>query len=219
MDRQQYLIEIIRQLSNTKHYKPISNSIRSLTQIQLWTIIQTLYNKKYISAKQKYFLFGLNDPRPRHFYLLPKIHKDPLTWTTPFEVPPGRPLVSDCNSATYNISNCIDHFLSPLANKHPSCLKDTYHFLSIIRPMAVPTHSVLFTIDVDSLYTNIQTEARLRATASVFTKYPDNTRPDQYILQILEICLNNNDFTFNNNHYFQVSGPKICTILCQHLHE
>lgn len=45
------------------------------------------------------------DPcRPRYSYLLPKIHKALETWTIPFEVPPGQPIVSDCNSCSYNIS-------------------------------------------------------------------------------------------------------------------
>jgi len=58
--------------------------------------------------------------RDRHFYLLPKIHKDPHTWTIPYEVPPGRSIVSDC--ASYHISNYIEHFLSPLSTKHPNCI-------------------------------------------------------------------------------------------------
>lgn len=155
MDRQQYVLEANRQLANTNHYKPIPQSIQLQTQNQLRAITQSLYNKKYITAKQKNFLFGPDNPRPRQFYLLPKIYKDPNTWTIPFEVPPSRPIVSDCNRATYNISQYIEHYLSPLSIKQPSYLKDTYHFLDKIRPMAVPVHSHLFTIDIDSLYTNI----------------------------------------------------------------
>ena len=76
--------------------------------------------KKIITSKQKDFLYGPDNPRDRHFYLLPKIHKDPHTWTIPYEVPPGRSIVSDCNSASYHISNYIEHFLGPLSTKHPS---------------------------------------------------------------------------------------------------
>ncbi|KAF3857506.1 hypothetical protein F7725_009365 [Dissostichus mawsoni] len=157
--------------------------------------IQSLYQLKFINAKQKDFLFGPNDPR--HLYLLPKIHKDPSTWTIPYEVPPGRPIVSDCNSTSNNISQYIEHHLGPLSNKHPSYVTDTYHFLKIIRPMTVPTQSYLFTND--SLYTNIDTKLGLRAVSSIFTAHPDPTRPDAQLPPDPW-----------NSH-----GPTICTILGQ----
>lgn len=72
--------------------------------------------------------------------------------------------------------------------------------------MAVPTHTQLFTIDVDSLYTNISTPLGLDKIKSIFSKYPDSTRPDTELLQLLTICLNNNDFSFNNQHFLQVNG-------------
>ncbi|KAG7467708.1 hypothetical protein JOB18_018490, partial [Solea senegalensis] len=206
MDRQQYRTEAYRQLHNTLYYKPLDSSIQPQTQTKLRTIIQTLYNKKFISSKQRFYLFGPEHPRPRYFYLLPKIHKEPQTWTIPFEVPPGRPIVSDCNSTTYKITEYIDHFLGPLSTTHPSYIKDTYHFLDIVRSMAVPHQAHLFTIDISNLYTNINTTLGLQVISSIFKKHPDKDRPDSELLQLLELCLNNNDFLFNNQFYLQVHG-------------
>lgn len=206
LDRQQYLQEANRQLADTKYYKPIPQSIQHNTQTQLRGIVQSLHQKKYITAKQRDYLYGPNNPRPRQFYLLPKIHKDPKTWTVPYSVPPGRPIISDCNSTSYNITQYIDHFLNPLSTKHPSYIKDTYHFLDIIRPMTVPIHTYLFTIDIDSLYTNINTNLGIKTIESIFQRYPDCDRPDKEIIQLLTICLHNNDFCFNDQHYLQING-------------
>ena len=206
MDSQQYILEANRQLNNPKYYKKIDNNFHSFTLQKIRPIIQSLYYKKYLTAKQRDFLYGSDTPRNRLFYLLPKIHKPPSTWTVPHAVPPGRPIVSDCSSATYNISQYIDHFLGPLSSRHPSYLKDTYHFLSIIRPMLVPTHSLIFTIDIDSLYTNINTTLGLQTIQTIFNRYPDPKRPDKEILTLLELCLKYNDFEFNGNQYLQVEG-------------
>lgn len=124
----------------------------------------------------------------------------------PYEIPPGRPIVSDCSSSTYNISQYTDLFLGPLPNWHPSYLKDTYHFLQTIRPMVVPEQAFLFTIDIDSLHTNINTQMGLAAVKNIFLRYPDAKRPDTEILQLLKLCLTNNDFQFDNNYYLQVEG-------------
>lgn len=65
--------------------------------------------------------------------------------------------------------------------KHPSYLKDTYNFLDKIRPMAVPIHSHLFTIDIDSLYTNKNTQMGMKVIENIFKKYPENTRPKNFL--------------------------------------
>lgn len=104
MDKQQYRLEAERQLGNAKYYKCIPHSIQPEVQLRIRKIVYSLYHNKYISAKQRDYLLGPDDPRPRLFYLLPKNHKNPETWTIKFEIPPGRPIVSDCNSVTYNVS-------------------------------------------------------------------------------------------------------------------
>lgn len=96
MDKQQYRLEANRQLEDEKYYKNIPSSIQTVVQLQIRQIVRQLFHKKYISAKQRDYLLGSDDPRSRQFYLLPKIHKWPDTWT--------RPIVSDCNNHNTLIS-------------------------------------------------------------------------------------------------------------------
>lgn len=126
-------------------------------------IAQTLYDKKFINSKQKTYLIGSEEPRPRRFYMLPKIHKEPEKWSKPHETPPGRPIVSDCNSETYYIADYIDFYLNPLSIKHPSYLKDTYDFIEKIKTLSIPPNSFLFTMDIESLYTNIDISEGIQA--------------------------------------------------------
>ena len=163
LDRTQYLIEANRQLSNSAHYQPLSASMQQETQKMVRKIFSELYEKKYISAKQKRYLFGSDEPRPRKFYLLPKIHKDPDTWTVPHKVPSGRPIVSDCGSESCRAAEFVDFYLNPLSQKHPSYVKDTYEFVQIIKTTSMPPGALLFSIDIDSLYTNINTQLGLQS--------------------------------------------------------
>ncbi|KAI3357064.1 hypothetical protein L3Q82_015447, partial [Scortum barcoo] len=136
-------------------------------------------------------------PRPRLFYLLLKIHKDPETWPVPFLIPGGRPIVSDCGSESYQVTEYIDFFLNPLAKKHVSYIKDTYDFVNKLKNIRVPTHTFIFSADVDSLYTNIDTALGVKAVADIFNSNPDPSRPDAAILDLLKITLTCNDFNFN----------------------
>ena len=70
----------------------------------------------------------------------------------------GRPIVSDCSSDTYRISEYIDHFLGPLAITHDSYVRDTPNFLEKLSSINPAPDSLLITLDVDRLYTNIDNQ-------------------------------------------------------------
>ena len=193
-------------MNNTRHYLPLAGSLQLETQTKIRDIVQNLWENKVISAKQKYYLFGEDPPRPRKFYLLPKIHKDPETWTVPRQIPPGRPIVSDCGSESYRIAEFVDFYLNPLSQRHESYIKDTYEFVEIVRKARVLPGAMLFSIDIDSLYTNIDTRLGLQAVRDIFNKYPDSARPDEALLALLELGLTKNDFEFDSRCYLQVHG-------------
>lgn len=206
MDRDQYLWEGNKQLEDATYYSKLSKPIYLNTRNQIINIFQKIRDKKLIDAKQYKYLIGEDEPRPRRFYLLPKIHKDPRTWSRPYEIPPGRPIVSDCDSESYRSAEFIDFYLNPLAKLHQSYIKDTYDFINKIKNLNIPTHAFLFTMDVESLYTNIVTAEGIKAVRDVFQKHYDKTRPDKEILQLLEINLTKNDFEFDNKFYLQIKG-------------
>ena len=208
MNKQDYLFEAERQLNDARYYTKINEPIFPQTAEKYKEIIQSLEAQKIINPKQMKYLMPDPKARERHFYLLPKIHKDMSKWTLKNRMPPGRPIVSDCSSESYNISEYLDFHLQPVANKHPSYLKDTYDFLDKIKSIVVPNNALLITLDIESLYTNIKTEDGIESVRKMFQKHPlpNILRPEKEILALLELNLNSNDFQFNDEWYLQVSG-------------
>lgn len=206
MDREQYILEAQRQLDDLKYYKKLDKPIYMDTIALVQNILVRLKKKKIINKVQLDYLQGDLRPRERRFYILPKIHKNPETWTIPFEVPKGRPIVSDCSSETYRTAEFIDFYLNPLSVKHASYVKDTYHFVELVKNLALPSQFYFFSMDVASLYTNIDIDAGLSAVKKIFLKYPDPKRPDEELLELLDINLRRNDFVFNEQFYLQVKG-------------
>ncbi|KAL2078819.1 hypothetical protein ACEWY4_026504 [Coilia grayii] len=206
MDIQQYIWEAERQLNNPDHYIKLDKPIYLDTIPQVQNILMSLKEKGFLNQKQVHYLIGKDKPRPRYFYLLPKIHKAPGSWSRPYEIPPGRPIVSDCSSETYGTAEYVEYFLNPISTRHRSYLKDTYDFIQKIRELKLPSHCFLFTMDIDSLYTNIETQAGLEAVKDWLKRYPDPKRPDSLLLQLLEINLTKNDFEFNGQFYLQIKG-------------
>ena len=205
MDKQNYINEGMRQLNDNRYYKKIENPIYPETCLKVNEVLYDLLRNKIISEKQFNYLKAPMEPRPRIFYMLPKIHKPIEKWPAS-NTPPGRPIISDCSSESYTVSEYIDHFLQPLASKHASYLKDTTDFLNKLKTVKITENSLLVTMDVESMYTNIDHESGMSAVKQAFENYPDPIRPDEQILDLLEISLKNNDFQFNGETFIQVKG-------------
>ncbi|KAI5093842.1 hypothetical protein C0J45_15566, partial [Silurus meridionalis] len=126
MDRASYIQEAYRQLNQSCYYRKLDEPLFRTTGPEIRRILVRLKEDGFINQRQFTYLLGPDNPRQRLFYLLPKIHKDAKTWSIPFEMPPGRPIVSDCGSDTYATAEYIEHFLNPLSTRNPSYIKDTY---------------------------------------------------------------------------------------------
>lgn len=178
--------EVHRQLNNTTHYTPLSQPVYPEASKKIGTILHQIKISGYITHKQLNYLIPPNEPRQRQLYILPKIHKPRNKWPQPDIMPPGRPIISDCGSESYRVAEYIDSFLVPLSITHASFVKNTTDFLDKITQIISPANSMLFTMDVESLYTNIDNTTGLAAVKLAFDKSPDLDRPDKEILELLE---------------------------------
>jgi hypothetical protein len=204
LDKQLYIDEAMRQLTNTKYYKPLTSPIYHQTSKLIDTILFDLRTRGFLTTKNLQYLRPM-EVRQRHFYLLPKIHKDPSTWTHP-RMPPGRPIVSACSSELHPISQYIDWFLKPLSQTHPAYLKDTYDFVDKVRDFEIGEHDLLVTGDITSLYTNMDHQEILQVTREYFELFPNPNRPDESLLELLRLTLTRNDFEFNGRVFLQILG-------------
>ena len=88
----------------------------------------------------------------KRFYLLPKIHKGKTNV-------PGRPVISNNQTATENISSVSDFHLKNIVPTIPHILEDTKDFIKRINDIGeIPSGSLLVTFDVVGLYPHIPHE-------------------------------------------------------------
>ncbi|XP_073192929.1 F-box/LRR-repeat protein 4 isoform X2 [Lepidochelys kempii] len=103
------------------------------------------------------------EPQPGVFYLLPKIHKPGN---------PGCPIISGIRTLTAGLSGYVDSLLRPYATSTPSYLQDTTDFLRKLQSIGdLPENTILATMHVEALYTNIPHKDGLQAIRNTI---PDN---------------------------------------------
>ena len=206
MRTEAYRTEALRQLNNGSYYRPLANALYPDTAREMYFALDKICRKGAITPKQlNYLKPKINELNSRYFYLLPKIHKTRSAWPQP-DMPPGRPIVADVETESSRVCEFIDYFLQPVSNRHPSYLKDTYHFIKKVRDFEVLPSDLLISADVESLYTNMRIDLIIDSIREAFRDFPDPARPDEGILELLSLTLHNNDFEFDGQFYLQVCG-------------
>ncbi|XP_077971785.1 uncharacterized protein LOC144425889 [Styela clava] len=148
------------------------------------------------------------DPKPARLRLQPKVHK---------QNHPSRPITSGNGSATEKLSAFVDYQLTPLMNTNyiPSYIKDTTDFLNKIQRIAHFSNSsggsLLVTMDVVSLYTNIPHTEGVRALRKMLEKKRTDPKMIYWITKAAECVLTNNNLEFDNCHYLQIQGTAMGT--------
>ena len=207
-NREDYIREGERQLSDGLFYQPLDTDPTESNNDKINCLITSLRIKEEISKTLERKLRS-SEARTPELYLLPKIHKN----QNPV---PGRPIVSANGCPTEKISALLDIFLRPYLPKTKSYLKDTNHFLQML--MGLPTLSedtILCTLDVTSLYTNIPNFEGKRAVARYLSKYRQQASTmepsNMSLIRMLDTVLTMNNFRFHNKDYIQVAGTAMGT--------
>ena len=144
--------EALTQLDNNQYYELISldpqTVLNDLSQTITNFIRTCLKNNMIHPWSTNIHIFNTRE-KSTFFYLLPKVHKPNTS---------GRPIISGCGSPTDRLSAFVDFYLRPIVESLPSYIKDTNNVLNKMFeiPTPITPSTSLATIDVKSLYTNIQ---------------------------------------------------------------
>ncbi|CAJ0921235.1 unnamed protein product [Ranitomeya imitator] len=120
----------------------------------------------------------------------------------------GRPIVASTGSLLSPLAMVLEKILSPLLCHIPSYLRDTSHFLSAIRDVGiVPAECYLVTLDVNSLYTNINNTDGIKAVKSFLDDTTEfNLDLKEFCIALLTLILTKNFFLFEDDFFIQLNG-------------
>lgn len=139
--------------------------------------------------------------KPPHLYGLPKIHKDNI---------PLRPITSSRDAPTAELSRHLKDIIQPLVGKSNSFVKNSIHFVDILKTIDLGPTDIFVSFDVESLYTNVPLEESLdiiRAKLSQDQTLADRTElPLDGVMELLELCLRNSYFQVKDRFYAQIDG-------------
>ena len=177
-----YIKEAERQLGDTEFYQKVDRDLTTDHTNQINTTIDQFQQENLLPERTAKPL-KTHHPKPAKFYMLPKVHK---------KGNPGCPIISAIGNASSKIAQFVDHHLQPIAEKLPSHIKDTGAFLRKVNTIkSVPRNSILVTMDVGSLYTNIPHNEGINATAQKLESRRTTPKsiPTRVLIKFLSLIL------------------------------
>ena len=138
---------------------------------------------------------------PPKFYGHLKIHK-PDT--------PLSPIVSSCGSVTYGVAKELAKILKPLVGRSPHRITSTHNFVEQAKQIKLEPGECLSSYDVSALFTSVPIDPALNIIKDLLDK--DTTLKERTVMEVsdiillLEFCLKNTYFSFQDQFYEQVEG-------------
>ena len=222
MDKKYYRKKIQEMLNNPTNFERLNENIDKEIISKIKKLCKKYEDK--LTKKEKDYLETF-ESKTSNFYGLPKIHKSDeikkviQTQNSGYvEVPNPedlkfRPIIAGPESPTNRLSNLTDELLQPFLEKVKSHVKDNIDFLNQL-PDEIDADTILTTFDVTNLYSNIPHELGKQAILYLTNKHPELLHPrftGDFILDSLELILNNNSFQFDGKNYLQILGTAMGT--------
>ena len=139
------------------------------------------------------------DPKAPKMRVVPKVHKAGV---------PMRPITSGIGSAPHRLAKILAKPLSKLLGSiSESHLKNSGDLLNRLNQLNF-SGKKMASFDVKALFTNVPVEGAIRAIKLAISNIPTEEFPvpKPHFLKLIQLCLEFQAFTFNNEEFTQVRG-------------
>ncbi|XP_046406364.1 uncharacterized protein LOC124171266 [Ischnura elegans] len=131
-------------------------------------------------------------PKPPRLYGLPKVHKEGV---------PLRPIVSQIDAPTYRLAKYLARTLQNHTGTTTTHVKNSAHFVEMIRYMTIANEDIMVSFDVVSLFTNVPIAESVEIVRTLVDSGIPKDFPD-----LVNHCLRNSIFLWNGDFYDQSDG-------------
>ena len=177
----------------TKQFLNVETDPTKPLEIKLQRILRKIKSKV---SEQEYKQLYPTGSCPGKFYGTVKIHK--LSLNGKVDDLPLRPIVSNINTATYNLAKFLSNLLAPLRESEYT-VKNTKNFVDNIKKENIQKDYKMVSFDVKSLFANVPLD---RTINIILKRIYDQAELQTFLtrselMELLLLCTKKVHFTFN----------------------
>ena len=207
LNKNDYNEEWLKILFDRHFYEELKEDTSVSYKDRFTEIIEKLLHDNLIT-KNEYDILLEGNETPT-FYALAKTYKI-------FEkLPPFLPIHNGKNLVSVWMSEFVDSFLKPASRLAQSYIKDTTDFIDKISGLKFipecPKEKVFVSMDLQSLYPNIDRKEGVDACSHVLDKRTNQSFPTRVIVKLIQLILKCNVMSFNGRLFHQIKGMAMGT--------
>ncbi|XP_044597166.1 uncharacterized protein LOC123273721 [Cotesia glomerata] len=200
MFRTDYDEELGRMLEYDSIYRVIDKDPTNRFENKINSLIKNFQSNGWLDEHQGKILKTFNSVAPR-IYGLRKVHKEGLKL---------RPVVSCIKAPGYKIGVYLHRLLAPLMDTFEFNVKNSMEFVEFANGVQLPAGFVLISLDVVSLFTNIQQNLVIELVEENWTEISGVLKCEKrFLLDLIECSFDTSFFVFKKKVYLQVDGTSM----------
>ena len=196
IDRGKYFDKCLAML-NTEQFVQRQKDPTSSLEKKVQRTLQKIKQKLPTDVYAKLYSTGTS---PGKFYDTATVHK--LSINDTLEELPLRPIISNLNTATYQLARYLETILSLLSC--PQCtVESSNKFVNVIKQQVIPSNYKLVWFDVKSLFTNVHLDMTIDLILKrIYNKHDIRTNiGHKEMKNLITLCTKNVLLAFNNDMY------------------
>lgn len=195
LNKQDYITKVETFL-NDNNFKLLTKNPQNTFIARTKKMIKHFYNFFEDNSAPK-TLISSNPSTPR-LYGLPKIHKDNI---------PIRPVVSFTNTPVSIISSFLLNLIRNLTNFKPKYgVSNSFDLANKLNNITLPENYLIVSFDVTNLFTTVPNAEAVKIVGDLLRGSGVDENKVIDILALLNLCLSQNFFKFNDKFYQQPDG-------------
>lgn len=203
IDKEWYHLEIQKHLEDERTYKKVTEIPK--TSIEELNILASTTN----SQLKRFLLKNSSDPKPAPFYILPKVHKTPVS---------SRPIAADHSTLCSNLSKLLSDTFNSIT-QYPWIIRNSKQITDWLDSNVIGSSHLICTADVEALYPNMHS-LHIRAMNIVIKTFlkngfdaDGNLLSSDFLIKAFHTVLNNHFIIYNEQIYQQISGTAMGTAM------
>ena len=199
MDKEDY-IHKSEELLQSSTYKILTTDPTTKHRNKLISLLKSIKAEGEINESLYKRLYPTGAGTPKYFGL-PKVHKKDV---------PLRPIISSVGSVIYETAKELSRILKPLVGRSPHHVKNNQDFIHSLEDIKLKPDECMMSFDVKALFTSIPIQPALDIIKKLLEEDKNlhlrTTMTVKHISCLLEFCLTNTYFSFQDRLYEQKEG-------------
>ena len=191
------------ELLQSSTYRVLTTDPTTKHKNNLISLLKTIKAEGGINESTYKRLYPTGAITPK-YYGLQNVHKEDT---------PLRPIVYSIGSVTYETAKELSRILKPLQSSSPHHVKNNQDFIHSLEEIKLEPEECMMSFDVKTLYTSIPIQPALKIIKKLLEEdtnlHHRTTMSVEHIYSLLEFCLTNTYFSFQDRLYEQKEGEAL----------